>query len=123
MPHRLLLIEDEESTRVAMSEYFAARGCSVDCAGNFEEAHRRLDRESYTAVVVDLRLPGPAGHTEAHGLAIIERARRGHLATRVVVLTGSGPELEREALLRGADIYLEKPQPLSHLAEIIGLDG
>jgi CheY-like chemotaxis protein len=117
---RILFVEDESSTHFGVREYFAELGDSVDCASDREEALERLATTSYPIVIADLRLSedGASSHTP-EGLEIIERVRRDHPDTRVLVLTACGEDLEAEARRRGADFFLQKPQPLAHVAEIV----
>ncbi len=120
MGARILFIEDEESTHFGVREYFAERGYSVDGARSREEALERLASTRYPVVIADLRLTeGDARQREPEGLEIVEHVRREHPGTRVLVLTACGAELEPEARRRGADCFLQKPQPLSKIAEIV----
>lgn len=120
MGSRILFIEDEDSTHFAVREYFAEKGHPVDGARSREEALERLASTRYPVVIADLRLSEDAARRrEPEGLEIVERVRREHPGTRVLVLTACGPELEPEARRRGADCFLQKPQPLSQIAEIV----
>ncbi len=114
---KILVVDDESAILFAMDEYFSASGYEVDCAEGLEEAKARLETSGYQAVIADLRLTGSGG---TEGLEIVERVRSHHPSTRVVILTAYGtPEVEREARLRGADVFLHKPVPLSELARVI----
>jgi CheY-like chemotaxis protein len=117
---RILFVEDEGSTHFGVREYFAELGDSVDCASDREEALERLATTSYPIVIADLRLSedGASSRTP-EGLEIIERVRRDHPDTRVLVLTACEEHLEAEARRCGADFFLQKPQPLAHVAEIV----
>lgn len=116
----ILYVEDDDSIHFGMREYFATMGYTVDGARSVGEAIERLSTACYPVVIVDLRLSeSSAGHRELEGLEIIERVRREQPGTRVLVLTACGAELEPEARQAGADCFLQKPQPLSHIAEIV----
>lgn len=117
---RILLVEDEDSIHFGMREYFAPRGYAVDGASNAAEALQRLASTSYPVMIADLRLSEEdASQHEPEGLELVERVCRDYPGTRVLVLTACGRDLEPEARRRGADCFLQKPQPLSHIAEIV----
>jgi CheY-like chemotaxis protein len=56
----------------------------------------------------------------AEGLDLIAYVREHCPRTRTVLLSAySSPELEQEALRRGADVVLRKPKPLADLTQVI----
>jgi len=117
VPHKLLIVDDEESILFAMREYFMSRGYRVDCASGLDETDALLGSNPYSAVIADLRLSGSRG---TEGLEIVDRVRARYPATRVIILTAYGlPGTERDARRRGADVFLHKPIPLPELARIV----
>ena len=123
MPHmeaqvlRLLVVDGEESICFSMKEYFTMQGYSVDTAQELDEAQRLVEVTDYQVVIQDLRL-GPAQKPD--GLEMVRFVRDHNAQTRIVVLTAYGSaETEKEALLNGADAFLRKPKPLSHVAQVI----
>jgi DNA-binding response OmpR family regulator len=119
---RILIVDDEEPILFAMREYFAAKGWTVDCARETQEADALLSENEYGVAILDLRLSGTPG---AEGLDLIESVRARSPQTRIILLTAYGSrEIEAEALRRGADAFLHKPKPLSEVARIAsGLMG
>ena len=114
---RLLVVDGEESICFSMKEYFTMHGYQVDTAQHLEDAERLVETIAYDVVVQDLRL-GPAPNPD--GLEMIKFIRRQNTATRIIVLTAYGsPQMEREAMEFGADAFLRKPKPLSHVAQVI----
>ncbi|HEX9423037.1 MAG TPA: response regulator [Pyrinomonadaceae bacterium] len=114
---RLLVVDGEESICFSMDEYFTMHGYHVDTAQELGEAERLVEATVYDAVIQDLRL-GPA--LKPDGLEMIKFIRRRTSLTRIVVLTAYGsPEMEKEAMQYGADAFLRKPKPLSHVAQVI----
>lgn len=115
-PCRVLLLDDEPAILFGVGEFLREHGYCVECASSVAEARARLDRVRFDVLIADLRL-SPA--EPAQGLEVVEWLRGAHPATRVVVLTASGDDHEPEARRRGAHRYLQKPQPLDRIVEIL----
>jgi two-component system NtrC family response regulator len=114
---RLLVVDGEESICFSMEEYFSMHGYHVDTARELGEAERLVKETDYDVVIQDLRC-GPA--LKPDGLEMIKFIRRHNTHARIIVLTAYGtPEIEREALQNGADAFVGKPKPLSHVAQVI----
>ncbi len=115
--HRLLIIDDEESIRFSMYEYFTHHGFTAETANEVEVAERMIKSEKFDVIIQDLRL----GTTKnPDGMAIIRLAHEHCPETRIVVLTAYGSnEVEIEAKALGADAFLRKPQPLSQVAQVV----
>jgi two-component system, NtrC family, response regulator AtoC len=120
----ILVVDDEESILFAMEQYFTARGCTVDCARELEEAQALLTNIYYHLVLADLRL---AGINSVEGLDLVSTVRERCPNTRIMVLTAHGsPEVEAEAWRRGAHAFLHKTMPLGDVArvamQVVGCD-
>lgn len=114
---RILVVDDEEPFRFAANDYFSSRGYEIDCSEELEEAEAMLSLNSYDVVIVDLRL---GGIFTAEGFEIIKNVRHQRPHIRTILFTAYGsPDVETEAFLRGADSFLQKPQPLSELARVV----
>ena len=113
----LLVVDDEESICFSMSEYFTQHGFKVDTAREMEEAEGLIKDTEYGVIIQDLRL----GLTrQPDGIEIIKLVHKRNPDTRIVVLTSYGsPEAEAEARRAGADAFLRKPKPLSHVAQVV----
>ncbi len=114
---RLLVVDDEESVCFSLSEYFAHHGYEVDTASEIEEAQMLIESTDYNVVIQDLRL----GRSKSlDGLGIVKLVHRLRPTTRIVVLTAYGSvETESEARRCGADAFLQKPKPLSAVAQVV----
>ena len=116
-PLHLLIVDDEESIRFSMSEYFSRHGFQVDTAREVEEAEKLLEQTDYKVIIQDLRL-GLTRHND--GINIIKRIHSRSPQTRIVVLTAYGSaEIEAEARRAGADAFLQKPKPLTQVAQVV----
>lgn len=116
VPH-LLVVDDEEAICFSMSEYFSLHGYHVDTAREMEEAEKLIENTDYEVIIQDLRL---ATTRNRGGLDIIKLAHQRHPQTRIIVLTAYGSaEMEDEARRSGADAFLQKPKPLSQVAQVV----
>jgi DNA-binding response OmpR family regulator len=114
---RLLIVDNEPTIVFALQRYFKRKGYAVDCAAELEEAEALLTYTPYDLVIADLSLTA-IGSTE--GLEIIRYIRSiTRCGARLILLTAHGtPAVEQEALRRGADVFLQKPQALAEIATI-----
>jgi two-component system KDP operon response regulator KdpE len=110
----LLLIEDDEPTRMALVANLVAHGHQVDEAGSAEDGLRAWSARRPDLVLLDLGLP------DRDGLSVIRQVRR-EAATPILVLSARAGEGDRiTALEQGADDYLTKPFGLAELRARIG---
>ena len=107
---QLLLIEDDASMQTALQRALGRRGIDVQGCTDGALALRQWSTALPDVVVLDLSLPG------LDGLQVLEQARRGGLATPVLILTARGTVGDRiMGLNLGADDYLPKPFDLDEL--------
>lgn len=113
---RLLLVEDDEEICLLLEEYLEDQGYSVKSVHDGLAAIRKLERERWSLVLLDIMMPGLSG------LEVLERLRRTD-ETPVILLTALGEESDRvTGLDRGADDYVVKPfSPRELLARIESL--
>jgi two-component system OmpR family response regulator len=101
---RILLVEDDEDLSRQLKQALGDAGYAVDYAADGEEAQFLGETEPYDAVVLDLGLP------KIDGVSVLERWRKGGIATPVLILTARGAWSEKVAGFdAGADDYLTKP--------------
>jgi CheY-like chemotaxis protein len=79
---RLLVVDDEDYIRDALSKFLVLRGFEVDQACDGLEAVQKCTEHDYDLVTMDLEMPNLGGR-EA-----IERIRRVHRTLPIVVLSG-----------------------------------
>jgi two-component system, response regulator RegA len=100
----LLVVDDDESCRWAMSRAFERRGYAVREADSVPAALELLRLFSPEYAVVDLRMPGPSG------LTLVHKLHESDPNTRIVMLTGfASIATAVEAIKAGANDYLIKP--------------
>lgn len=114
---RLLIVDDDEVIRRALSEFLTRKGYRVDTAAGRREAMGMLRGKSYALVIADLQMQGTLA---CEGFALVSFVREVSPATRVIVLSGrSASEVEAEVRLRGADVFLQKPMPLAAIEQVV----
>lgn len=103
---KVLVIEDDATSRRLVELGLRDRGHEVVTFGNAEDAMEAFKREPFPLVVLDLMLPGMDGLAFCRWL----RARPGGEATYILVSTGCNHPDDLQAVLdAGANDYLSKP--------------
>jgi two-component system, OmpR family, KDP operon response regulator KdpE len=105
----ILLVEDDEKTRLAVAANLEGHGYGVRAAADGEEALVLWELRRPDLILLDLGLPG------IDGIGVLRRVRR-DATTPVIVLSARGEERDKvEALDDGADDYLAKPFGMAEL--------
>lgn len=110
----MLVVDDEEPIRHALTKFLGARGYAVSAAESGELALDILQQERFDALICDVRMPGMAG-TEVVARAL---ARHPDLAVLMLTAVNDAPTAT-DALARGAMDYLMKPIELADLARAV----
>lgn len=107
---RLLLVEDDDRLAEGVSASLNAAGFLVERCSDGEDAWFRGDTENWSAVILDLGLPG------MDGLTVLRRWRANGQTFPVLILSARGDWHERvEGIDAGADDYLPKPFRMEEL--------
>jgi two-component system, OmpR family, response regulator len=107
---RLLVVEDEKKIAALLRKALSAEGFSVDVATRGDEALGLLCKEPYSAVILDIMLPG------TDGLSVLRTMREKRITMPVMLLTARGEVSDRiEGLNQGADDYMAKPFSVDEL--------
>ena len=100
---RVLVVDDEIKNAELTALGLRDAGHQVDFVHRGAEALARLEKNSYDAVVTDLRMPPP------DGLALLEQARQRHPELTVILMTAyADTETARRAFRSGAYDYVNK---------------
>jgi DNA-binding NtrC family response regulator len=101
---RILIVDDDPLIRRQLEGLFSGHGYGVDCAGDVEEALRRLGEGAYAVAVVDLKMPG------RDGISLTQDIRARWPAVDVIMVTGHASiKGAVEAMRHGACDYITKP--------------
>ncbi len=110
----VLLVEDKESLRHALSETLRAHGLGVEACADTYEAKRALARTSFAVVLTDLKLPAGSGFD------VIAAALKAGSETDIIVMTAFGSiEDAVRAIREGASDFLTKPVDTDHLLLLV----
>ncbi len=108
----ILLVEDQDDSRQALTRLIAMRGHKVTQVATAEEAERALTTESFPFLILDWVLPGKSGVDLCREL----RARHDGDEMFILLVTAKADHADLEmALEAGANDYLTKPIDLALL--------
>ena len=104
MNKRLLIVDDEQSTRDMLARAMTRRGFETRVAESVDDAREMIAQEKFDAALLDLKIH------RASGLELIAPLRSANPRARIILLTGySSIPTAVAAIKLGADDYLCKP--------------
>ncbi len=111
---RVLLVDDDLTSRLTLKAVLEAGGYFVDSAASAAEAVGKLDERQYELVLSDLRMESPQA-----GLKVIAHARLMEYKPATAILTtyrnNSTPDQRQPVLIEPQDL----PSLLSKVADLI----
>lgn len=111
---RILIVDDEPTTCMALTRALTLMGYQVDSALSGQEALARMNALPYDVMVLDLRLP------DMKGEEVLQQARRIQPDLLVIILTAyASLDSAIAAVKAGAADYLLKPYSIHALEEAI----
>lgn len=116
MPHKILIVDDEEPIRRELAEYLTRKGYDCEEASGVGLALAALHRNAEPAIVLtDIKMPG------RDGLELLTTAQTEiEQDLEFVIMTGHGGIDEAIGALRlGAQDFLQKPIDLKHLLHVV----
>jgi len=113
-PYRLLIVDDDESIRTALSVLLEEEGYVVDTAGDGREAMEKSNANFYNMAIVDWRLP------DIEGTALLGKFRNTTPKMIMIMLTGF-PSMRNaiDSVNAKADAYLQKPMDAETLIDTV----
>ncbi len=112
---RILVVDDEENTRIALKRLLSRDGYEVQTASNGLEALKSLRIYPAELIITDLNMP------QMNGLAFLRELNRDYPSSNVIMITAFGEvESYLEALNLGAFEYLNKPLRVDELRKVMG---
>src|ERR1035437_283308 len=114
MPHSILIVDDEQGIREALSSILADEGYETASVASGEECLALLDQRSVDLVLLDVWLEG------IDGLETLERMRQSGKDSMVVMISGHASiETAVRATKLGAFDFIEKPLSLEKVILVI----
>lgn len=101
---RILVVEDDRSTRMLLKAVLEAENYSVITAENGEDALQVLDENHVDLVVLDVMMP------KMDGLTFTKTLREGNSTLPILMVSAKQlPADKKQAFLVGTDDYMTKP--------------
>ncbi len=110
----ILVVDDDDALRTAVSRTLSARGFEITTAANGRAAIELFSRKRFDAIVSDITMP------ELDGIGLLRKVREHDLDVPVILVTGS-PSLDTAlaAVEHGALRYLKKPVLMPDLVAVV----
>ena len=111
---RILVVDDDESIRKAMTAVLEEEGYVVDTAQSGKEAVEKCSTSHYNLALIDIRLP------DMEGTRLLNAMKQSTPPMVKIIVTGY-PSLSNaiEAVNKGADAYLLKPLVMNDVLKTI----
>jgi DNA-binding NtrC family response regulator len=110
----ILLVEDKPELREMLETALRRMGYEVSSAADASSALSILEKQSFSAVLTDLKLPSGSG------IDVLKAALAHDAAVPVVVMTAYGTIHDAVAAMReGAFDFIQKPIDLEHLKHLL----
>jgi DNA-binding NtrC family response regulator len=111
---RILIVDDDASMRMALSETLEACGYEVESADNGSEALRKFQSQAFEVVVTDMRMP------RMGGMDVLKGVKKVSPQTPVILITAYGTvSTAVEAMKEGASEFIMKPFSLDDLQGVV----
>ena len=109
-PPRILIVEDEPSMALGLTDNLSYEGYVVTVARDGREGWEYVQQNPYDLILLDLMLPHMSGYE------VCQKLRGAGIETPVVFLSARGEEIDKVMGLElGADDYITKPFGLREL--------
>ncbi len=113
LAERILVADDDRTTRFAISSMLKKAGYAVTAAKDGAEALRNIQKKSFDLAFLDIWMP------KLTGLEVLARIRAGESRPKIIIMTSDGtPESVLRAIREQAYEYLSKPFPPNEAVEV-----
>ena len=107
---KLLIIDDERSIRNSLKEILVDEGYDVDLAENGAQGCAMAEKEKYSVIFCDIKMP------EMDGLEVLEKLHQIGVDAAVVMISGHGDiNVAVECIKKGAFDFIPKPLDLNRI--------
>ena len=107
-----LIVDDEPSICVLLSDILSDLGCTCETAKNTSEALERLKQRNFDIALVDIKMPGPSG------ISLLTTVHESYKSMSVIIVSAvNDANIAVEAIKKGASDYVVKPFRLEEIRE------
>ena len=107
---KILIIDDERSIRNSLKEILADEGYDVDVAENGVQGCEMVDKEKYSVIFCDIKMP------EMDGMEVLDRFAAMGIDSAVIMISGHGDiDTAVECIKKGAFDFIQKPLDLNRI--------
>ena len=107
---KILIIDDERSIRNSLKEILADEGYDVDVAENGAQGCAMVDKEKYSVIFCDIKMP------EMDGMEVLDRFAQMGIDSAVIMISGHGDiDTAVECIKKGAFDFIQKPLDLNRI--------
>ena len=107
---KILIIDDERSIRNSLKEILADEGYDVDVAENGAEGCSMVEKEKYSVIFCDIKMP------EMDGIEVLDRLVGMGIDSAVIMISGHGDiDTAVECIKKGAFDFIQKPLDLNRI--------
>ena len=107
---KILIIDDERSIRNSLKEILADEGYDVDVAENGAQGCAMVDKEKYSVIFCDIKMP------EMDGMEVLDRLVQMGIDSAVIMISGHGDiDTAVECIKKGAFDFIQKPLDLNRI--------
>ncbi len=111
---RMLVVEDDKDMRTGLVQQFETEGFTVDTADDGIPALKKIQKNHYDIVLLDLKLP------RMDGLRLLEKMKHMQRIPKVIVITAVNLLSTAEECARlGATDFISKPYDPEELLNIV----
>lgn len=118
MTATVLVVDDEETARLVVSEFLRSKGYEVLGAGTLAEARQFINKGEADIIILDVRLP------DGYGPNLLTETARMVNRPQIIIITAHGEiSMAVEAMKNGALDFIEKPLDLLELEKSVHRAG
>lgn len=101
---KIFVIDDEKIICQFLQDSLSSQGYMVDTAQSSREALKKIEKEFFDVVIIDIRMP------DMTGIKVLEKVKKLSSQTIVIIITAfASVETAQEAIRLGAYDYITKP--------------
>ncbi|HPR34608.1 MAG TPA: sigma-54 dependent transcriptional regulator [Anaerolineaceae bacterium] len=114
MAATVLVVDDEETARMVVSQFLRSKGYEVLEAGTLADARASISKGIADIIILDVRLP------DGYGPHLLTETSRLPMRPQVIIVTAHGEvSMAVDAMKNGAQDFMEKPLDLLELEKSV----